>query len=218
MTLLEKFLSPDKTSLKICGVTLRDDADQLVQLGVEAMGVNFWPKSKRYLEPSKAKWLKGLHGKILRIGVFVNEPTALPIQLIEDDLIDVVQLHGDESPEEARPYTSAGIPIIKAIGVKSMYDLKHAHDYNAKGILLDANAPGEYGGTGRTFDWKTAIDFKASHPATPIILAGGICPANAKLAADTVQPAALDSASGVEISLGVKDFNKVQALLNATQR
>ncbi len=218
MPLLETFLDPSKTSLKVCGVTDRADAEELVKLGVEALGVNFWSKSKRYLDPTKASWLKDLKGKILRVGVFVNEPSALPIQLFEDGLIDVVQLHGDESPTDARPYTSANIPIIKAIGVKSMADLQHAHDYNANAILLDANAPGVYGGTGKTFDWKTAIDFKASHSATPIILAGGIVPENAQLATDTVQPAALDVASGAEISPGVKDIDKVKALLAATER
>jgi phosphoribosylanthranilate isomerase len=218
MLLFDRFLDPSFVSLKICGVTTRDDADRLVALGVDAIGVNFWPQSKRYLAPENAGWLRGLAGSILRVGVFVNEPAALPLRLIREGLLDVVQIHGDESPEDALPYQNAGVPFIKGIGVKTRADLDHAADYHASAILLDAHAPGVYGGTGATFDWNAALDFKSRHPETPIILAGGIVPENAALAATTVRPAALDVASGAELSPGIKDFTKVSALLAALHR
>lgn len=218
MSPLERFLDPSFVSLKICGVTLRDDALKLVDLGVDALGVNFWPLSKRAVAPEDAAWLIELQGRILRVGVFVNQPADLPLRLVRDGLLDVVQIHGDETPEDAHPYRQAGVPFIKAIGVKTLDDLKHASAYQAHAILLDAHAPGVYGGTGATFDWNAAINFKAAHPALPVILAGGIVPENAGLAATTVMPAALDVASGAELSPGIKDFDKVTALLASLNR
>lgn len=218
MPLLEDFLAPASVALKICGVTTRDDAEQLVALGVDALGVNFWPQSKRFLAPEHAGWLRELAGRILRVGVFVNAPAALPLRLLRDGLIDVVQLHGDETPADMLPYQDAGVPFFKAFGVATPAALEHAADYGARAVLLDAHAPGVYGGTGATFDWNTAIDFKSRHPQLPLVLAGGIVPENAALAAATVRPAALDVASGAERSPGLKDFRKVSALLAALPR
>jgi phosphoribosylanthranilate isomerase len=218
MPLLGRFLDPATVSLKICGVTTRDDAHRLVALGVEALGVNFWPKSKRYVTPDDAAWLKELEGKILRVGVFVNEPPELPLRLVREGYLDVVQLHGDETPEDAAAFREAEIPFIKAIGVKTSADLDRATEFGAAAILLDAHAPGIYGGTGEVFDWDVASDFRRRHPQLPVVLAGGIVPGNAGLAAMSVRPAALDIASGAELSPGVKDFEKVAAFLTALQR
>jgi phosphoribosylanthranilate isomerase len=185
---------------------------------VDALGVNFWPKSKRYLAAENAGWLRGMAGRILRVGVFVNEDPELPLRLLREGLLDAIQLHGDETPEDAVPYQNAGAPFFKAIGVKTMADLDRAADFGARAVLLDAHAPGVYGGTGETFDWNSAIDFKSRHPELPVILAGGIVPENAARAAETVRPAALDVASGAELSPGIKDFDKVSALLAALNR
>lgn len=218
MPLLESFLDPDTVSLKICGVTKREDAEQLAAMGVDALGVNFWPKSKRFLSAEEAGWLHELHGKILRVGVFVNEPPELPLRLVAEGYLDLVQLHGDEQPEDAAAFREAGVPFIKAIGVKTRADLERAGEFGAEGILLDAHAPGVYGGTGETFDWELASSFRRNHAGTPVILAGGIVPENARLAAMSVRPAALDVASGAELSPGIKDFQKVSAFLTALQR
>ncbi|MBX3741536.1 MAG: phosphoribosylanthranilate isomerase [Akkermansiaceae bacterium] len=214
---LERFLDTDHVSLKICGVTTPGDAQRLVDHDVPALGANFWPQSKRHLRPEDASFLKELAGKILRVGVFVNQDPELPIRLFNEGLIDVVQLHGDERPSDAAPYVTAGIPFIKAIGVKTLSDLSLAAGFGASAILLDAHAPGVYGGTGEAFDWNVANAFKKDHPTLPIILAGGIIPGNAALAASTVRPAALDVASGAEIAPGVKDFDKISQLLSALQ-
>lgn len=218
MSPLERFLDPAAVSLKICGVTTRTDAERLAGLGVAALGVNFWPHSKRWLAPENAAWLGGMAGVILRIGVFVNEPPELPLRLMAAGLLDAIQLHGDESPEDAAVYRDAGIPFIKAIGVRTRGDLTRAAEYGAAAILLDAHAPGVYGGTGEVFDWQVAADFRDGQAAPPVILAGGIVPENAGRAAAEVRPAALDIASGAEISPGIKDFAKVAAFLTLLQQ
>jgi phosphoribosylanthranilate isomerase len=218
MSLLARFLNPASVSLKICGVTTRGDAERLAALGVEALGVNFWPQSKRYLAPQDAGWLAGLAGDILRVGVFVNEAPELPLRLIREGVLDAVQLHGDETPEDTAIYQETGMAWVKGIGVRTIADLGRAADFHANAILLDAHAPGVYGGTGETFDWNAALDFKRRHPEIPLILAGGITPENAALAAGTVHPAALDVASGAELAPGIKDFGKVAALLAALNR
>ncbi len=215
MPWLARFLDPTTVSLKICGVTTRDDAGQLAALGVAALGVNFWPPSKRYLAPQDADWLLDLAGRILRVGVFVNEPAALPLRLVRAGLLDVVQLHGDETPEDTAVYQKEGVPFFKAFGVRTAEDLERAADFGARAILLDAHAPGVYGGTGTTFDWNAALAFKSRQPDLPLVLAGGIVPENAALAAATVRPAALDVASGAELTPGRKDFRKITALLAA---
>jgi phosphoribosylanthranilate isomerase len=218
MASLENFLDPATVSLKICGVTTQDDAHLLAEMGVDALGVNFWPRSKRYLAPHQADWLRGLEGKILRVGVFVNEPPELALRLLTEGYLDAIQLHGDEQPDDAMAFRTAGIPFIKAIGVKTRADLERATEFGAAAILLDAHAPGIYGGTGEVFDWEVASDFRRQHPDLPVILAGGIISENAGLAAMSVQPAALDIASGAEISPGIKDFEKVAAFLRALHR
>ena len=210
-----RFLSPTPTSLKICGVTTAADAEQLAALGVDALGANFWPQSKRFLAPERADFLRGLAGRILRVGVFVNAGPDLPRRLFDEGLIDVVQLHGDEQPADARFLIEAGIPFLKALGVQGPDDLRRARDFGAAGILLDAHAPGVYGGTGQTIDWTLARSFVEQHPDLPLILAGGITADNAAAAIDAVRPAALDIASGAESGPGVKDFAKVAALLAA---
>ena len=218
MALIDDFLNPDSVSLKICGVTSRLDASKLTALKVPALGANFWRHSKRYLPPEDASWLKNFNGKILRIGVFVNAPPELPIRLISEGFIDVAQLHGDESPKDTAALRKAGVPFIKAIGVRTRDDLKRAAEFGARAILLDAHAPGIYGGTGEVFDWAVALDFKTRHPELPIILAGGIVPDNAWEAAHVVRPAAIDVASGAEIAPGVKDFEKVSAFISELER
>ena len=209
------FFSSAQTSLKICGVRTREDALRLIDLGVDAVGFNFWPPSKRYLDPGDAVWLRELAGKILRVGVFVNQGIDLPYQLVSDGLIDVVQLHGDESVEEVSSLARRGLKVVKAIGVRNAEDVEKAGGYDLEAILLDAHAPQVFGGTGEKFDWGLALEFKRRFPDVSLILAGGINPENAASAISEVRPAALDVASGAEVSPGVKDFNKVRQLLEA---
>jgi phosphoribosylanthranilate isomerase len=215
--MLVRFLDSSRPALKICGVIRATDAERLAALGVDALGVNFWPQSQRSVAPTRADWLAGLAGRILRVGVFVNAPAELPLRLVADGLLDLIQLHGDESPAEAAPLRAAGVPFIKGIGVRTPDDLAAATEFGAAGILIDAHAPGTYGGTGTTGNWSIAAAFRAAHPELPLILAGGITPTNAAAALAAVHPAALDTASGAELAPGIKDFAKVAALLAAVR-
>lgn len=210
-----EFLGNNGTSLKICGVTIRSEAEKLAAMGVHAVGFNFWPRSKRYLDPRANVWMKELAGAILRVGVFVNEEGDLPYRLFGEGMIDVVQLHGDETPECVGGFRKAGITVIKAVGVKDHSDIEDAGSYGSDAVLLDAHAPKVFGGTGETFDWELAHAFRKRFPSIPMILAGGITPENAEHALRDVRPVVLDVASGAEISPGVKDFEKVAALLEA---
>lgn len=208
--MLARFLDPSFCSLKICGVTLASDAEQLAELGVDALGANFWPQSKRYLDPGHAAFLKDLAGRILRVGVFVNAGPDQPRRLFEDGYIDAVQLHGDEPETDLRALAGSGVPLIRSATLANA----HVPEVPAA-LLLDAHAPGIYGGTGQTIDWTAAADFIRQHPRLSVILAGGIVPANAAEAIRLVRPCAIDTASGAESSPGIKDFEKVRALQKA---
>jgi phosphoribosylanthranilate isomerase len=204
-------------SLKICGVTRADEAERLADLGVDALGVNFWHGSKRFTDPSSVAWLAPLAGRIVRVGVFVNADPALPLRLFATGLIDAAQLHGEEAADIALPLRAAGLTVIKAGGVASRLDLERLLGWGADALLADAPAPGTYGGTGRVLDWNLVREFRLLHPEPHLILAGGITPDNAAQALAIARPAALDVASGAELRPGLKDFAKVEALLAITR-
>ena len=210
------FTSP--TSLKVCGITTEADVVGLIGRGVEALGFNFWQHSKRYIEPAQAaEFSSHYFEQIIRVGVFVNAECADVYRLLDEGVIDVAQLHGDESIAYCQEFVQRGYPFIKAIGVKNSDSLVHVGEYGATAILLDAHAPDVYGGTGDTFDWNLAQRVMAEHPELPLMLAGGITAENAAEAAAQVKPCALDVASGAESAPGVKDFAKVEALLAAVE-
>ncbi len=211
---MEEFFGA-KTSLKICGITNKEDAQLLVDHRIDALGFNFWPQSKRYLSPDKASFSTQFSGQILRVGVFVNAEQSDILKLLTSSIIDVAQLHGDENIAYCQQFSEHGFPFIKAIGVKDINSLKNLPEYRADAILLDAHAPQVYGGTGDTFDWDLAKKVILENPELPIILAGGITTENAALATSQVHPCALDVASGAELSPGIKDFKKVISIQNA---
>lgn len=222
---LQSFLSPSHPSLKICGVTLAREAEQLAQLKVPGLGINFWPQSKRFCPAHKAlTFLPTLANEIVRVGVFVNNAREIAPNLLKEKALDIIQLHGDEDDDELLEFLTTGTPVIRSLALKTEDDLEKviAHhlalSQKSKGtlaLLLDAHAPGLYGGTGKTIDWNQAAEFIQLSPL-PVLLAGGIVPSNAQEAAEITKPAALDVASGAESSPGTKDFDKVSALLAAT--
>ncbi len=209
----DSFLSLSPPSLKICGVTRLDDAVKLAELQVDALGINFWPPSKRYCSPEQAKTFSPqMKGKILRVGVFVNNAIPLAAELLKADLIDAVQLHGDEELSDIQYFLDQNIPVIRAVSATHLPDYLLPTENFA--LLIDTPAGKEYGGTGKTFDWSIAQQFIKDHPLTPVLLAGGLTPENVEEALSQVQPAAIDIASGAESSPGVKDFKKIQTIIS----
>ena len=217
---MEDYLFPetkDGVRTKICGIKTLQQAEDIVALGVDALGINFWPKSKRYLAPEKAEWLKALRGQVLRIGVFVNAEKNHICDLLEQDLIDWAQLHGDESPEFVSDLLKDDWKVFKALGVKDRESLVSAELFSGP-LLLDAYAPTEYGGSGEKMDWALGAEAVKKYPGREVILAGGLNPENVEAAISQVQPAAVDVASGVEDSPGVKNLELCRKFIERANR
>ena len=210
---MPSFPPADRFGCKICGFTDEENTRECIEAGAEAIGLNFWPKSKRFLDPENANWVKQLPESVCRIGVFVNASLKEIRQIHETGLIHMAQLHGDEDPEFCDAVDALDIPYIKAIAIKDGDSLNQIRRFpTASAILLDAYLPGEYGGGGEPFDWKLAHKAVVENIEIPIVLSGGLNPENAAEAIEKVGPAAIDIASGAEYAPGLKDPVKVSLL------
>ena len=199
---------------KICGITNLDDANVAVENGASAIGFIFYEKSPRTISINNAKSIsKHLPKTIARVGVFVNHEKDFIHEAISEVPLDMIQLHGDETPDFCNQFD---VPILKALRIKNEASLSVMDQYDVAVFLLDTFSNDQYGGTGETFDWSVLNrKFK-----TPIILSGGLNSENILNAIDAVNPSAVDVNSGVESSPGKKDFNKLKSLfknLNKTQ-
>jgi phosphoribosylanthranilate isomerase len=208
------------TRVKICGVTLADDAARVAAAGADFIGLNFWPKSKRYLAPERAPMLAAAaraSGRIGVVGVFVDAELDDIRKIHREVVLDILQLHGDETPEELSAIARAlKIPLWKAIAAGSPRDVEHLEGWPTDAILLDAPTPGR-GGAGKPFDWELAKLARRQYPARKIVLAGGLTPDTVTSAIDTVRPWTVDVASGVEAGPGIKDPAKVTAFVAAVR-
>lgn len=201
----------NRVRVKICGIRSLEEAQAAVDAGADALGFNFWAPSPRHVSLEAAsEIIASLPPFVASVGVFVNE-TRQTIETIASALrLDAVQLHGDESPEFCVSITT--VKTIKALRVSEGFDPQSVNDYRVSMILLDAALAGSYGGTGRTFDWSTAVECSR---LAPIILAGGLSADNVAEAIATVRPAAIDVCSGVEAEPGRKDLNKLRNFMAA---
>ena len=194
-------------SVKICGITRKEDALAAAGEGASAVGFIFVPSSPRRIEPPRAaEIIRTLPPFVTPVGVFVNASRELIMRTIDATGVRCLQLHGDESPSETEGYP---LPVIKAFRVGERFDEKEMDAYTVTACLLDASVPGMYGGTGRTFDWAIARRASASRR---IILSGGLTPANAARAAAESGAYGIDLSSGLESAPGVKDSRKIRAL------
>ncbi len=195
--------APARVRVKICGVTHPDDAAVAVALGADALGLNFYPGSPRCLDPAlDAGWLRDLAGTVSRVAVLVNPARAEIDRLLAENLVDSVQLHGDESPEFCQSLAGANVPFAKALRVRGEESLRLAGSFHTAWLVLDAYDPQAYGGTGQTADWTLAARVVREGLAAGfrVILSGGLHPGNVAQAIAQVRPFAVDVASGVEKS------------------
>ena len=208
------------TRVKICGVTLPDDAARVASVGADFVGLNFWPKSKRYLAVDRAAMLASIvrstsTAKI--VGVFVNADVEEIQAVCARVDLDIVQLHGDESPDFVKRVSLAIYrPVWKAVSIASARDLDKLDRWQAEAILLDAPTPGR-GGAGASFDWNLAREARERYPSLSFVLAGGLDPTNVGGAIELVKPWAVDVASGVEAAPGIKDPDKLAAFIGASR-
>lgn len=206
--------TPGRTLTKICGLTSLPEALHCAEAGADAIGINFYPKSKRYHPLNKAAlWLTKLPPGLVRVAVLVNTPADELHRIATSGVIDVLQFHGDEPSEGLIAARRYGLPIIKALPLLPDTTPASLLAWPADALLLDAYAPGTYGGTGHTIDWTRAAAVIAGLAPFPIILSGGLTADNIQAAVSQTRPAGVDVASGVEVSPGRKDPDKVRSFL-----
>lgn len=196
-----------RTRIKICGITSVEDARAASDAGADAIGLVFYPPSPRHLDNlALARDIALAAGPFVAVvGLFVSPEPAELARVLSLVPINLVQFHGDETPEFCE---QAGRPYIKALRMKPDVDIATlANSYTgARGILLDAYRKGVPGGTGETFDWN-AIPHDIDKP---LVLAGGLTPSNVAKAVTQVKPWAVDVSGGVEQNAGVKSAAKVK--------
>lgn len=200
--------------IKICGITSLADALMCAELGVDALGFNFHPASPRFIAAhAAAEIIRRLPPFVTPVGLFVNllEPEQVADQA-RRAAVQVIQLHGDESPAYCRRLE--GWPILKAVRIgKALPD--DLADYPVCGFVLDSRDEARYGGTGKTFDWGLAIEAARKYR---VILAGGLRPDNVAEAIRTIRPWGVDVCSGVESGPGKKDRSRLERFLDCARR
>jgi phosphoribosylanthranilate isomerase len=194
--------------VKICGITNIEDALQAVAAGADALGLVFHEASPRHVTPEQAATIiRALPPFVQAVGLFVNATAEFVNATAGQCRLDLVQLHGDESPEYCGLIERR---VVKAFRVKDITSLDPLKEYQVAGYLLDAWSPSAYGGTGMAFNWEVA---KVAEKYSPIILAGGLTPDNVRSAVEIVAPYAVDVSSGVEASPGRKDPARVREFI-----
>jgi len=199
-----------RTRIKLCGITRAEDACRAAELGVDALGFVFYPASPRYISPvAAAQIILALPPFVSAVGLFVNAGQSEIDAVLQACPLDVLQLHGDESPEFCAAQRRR---VIKAVAVREAADTDRVRAFDCP-VLLDAKAPpGVYGGTGTRFDWELVRHIRHAHP---LILAGGLDAENLGEALAVRQWHALDVSSAVEVSPGIKDAGKMQRFMEA---
>ena len=193
--------------IKICGITLAEDADAAVKAGAAAIGFVFWPGSPRFIDPYRARAIAAtMPPFITTVGLFVNQPLDYVNRVSRLVRLGAVQLHGDETAEYV---AGVSTPVIKAVTTAN----PQLAAWPARTTLLvDVHDPEKRGGTGRTVDWTAAAVLAAQRK---VLLAGGLTPENVAEAVGRVRPFGIDVSSGVERFPGVKDHQRLRALFEA---
>ncbi|HUY14981.1 MAG TPA: phosphoribosylanthranilate isomerase [Terriglobia bacterium] len=202
------------TRVKICGIRRWEDAELAIELGASALGFNFYAFSKRFIAPERAAdIIARLPLFIAPVGIFADETDAGRIvEMAQGSGVTTLQIHG------ARPSSLQELRkrfrLIRAVQIAAQFEDRIFKEMRPDAFLLDAYDPSLRGGTGKVFDWNLALEAKKYGP---VILAGGLNPGNVGQAIRLVQPYAVDVASGVENSPGMKSHEKLKAFFNAVR-
>ena len=200
-------------TVKICGITSEADALAAAEAGADAIGLMFYEDSPRHVTLEQAKAISAaLPQHVMRVGVFVNAEEAFVHQALTECMLNILQFHGDETPEECSRYP---VMTLKAFRVQGEETLAQLEAYPSAGYLLDAYVKDALGGTGATFNWDLAV--RAQEFGKPIFLAGGLTPENVVEAVRKVQPFGVDVSSGVEIEPGRKDAEQMRTFVAAAK-
>ncbi len=199
-----------KTRIKICGFTNAADARFAADLGVDSLGLVFYPPSSRNVSVEQARAIvTGLPPFVTLTALFLNAEADVIDEVLAKLPISLLQFHGTESPEFCESFNR---PYIKSVSMKSTGNVQsYCRQYEmARGFLLDSNAAGAAGGSGKAFDWSLV----PGELAAPLVLAGGLEVDNVANAVKQVRPAAVDVSSGVESQKGKKDHNLMRRFIN----
>lgn len=214
--------------IKICGITRADDAVAAWQAGADAIGLNFYARSPRCVSAAQARLIGDAlpPSAVQRVGVFVNASLDEVAAICGQANLDAVQLHGDEPPSMIAELSQRSArPILRAFRCRDD-SLDEVDRYLAAceqagrlpdAVLVDAYSPSEFGGTGKCVDWESLVRERPRLRGLPLILAGGLRPENVTHAIRVVQPSAVDTASGVELTAGIKDHAAVQRFVAAAR-
>ncbi len=210
--------------IKICGITRPEDALAAATAGVDAIGLNFYPQSVRFVGDEQARRIAAaVPAGLVRVGVFVNAAADEIQRTFDRTPLDLIQLHGDEPPEFLCRLGDR--PIVRVFRVASgglaaaMAYLDRCRQLGAtpRLVLADAAAGRAYGGTGELADWSGLSGYPAVNWHPSLILAGGLTPDNVSEAIRAVRPAGVDTASGVESSPGIKDTELMKRFVEAAR-
>ena len=204
----------ERTRIKICGLKEPEHARIAAEAGADAIGLVFYDESPRYVQIEQArKVAQAVPPYVMAVGLFVNAKAAAVAQIMASVPLDLLQFQGDETPEFCSQF---GRPWVRAVRMEKGTDLvEYSSRFSgAKALLVDAHVPGQRGGTGQVFDWKT---LPREHPV-PLILSGGLTSENVGRAIREVRPWAVDVSSGVEAGRGVKDPAKIVEFIRSVRR
>lgn len=203
-----------RVRVKICGVTRVEDARAAVAAGADAVGLVFYPPSPRCVTLDQAQQIRLAVGPLVTVvGLFLDQEPEVIRVAVDSVPLDLIQFHG---AEPANSCDSFGRPYVKAISMSGPMDVQRYTDGypRASGFLLDSHAPGQRGGTGTAFDWNRI----PQGLGRPIILAGGLEPANVEQAVRDTRPYAVDVSSGVESAPGIKSEALILAFMRGVAR
>jgi len=210
--------APGRVRVKICGITTLADALTAIHCGADALGFNFFPASRRYVNArTESDWMASLPKHVLKVAVMVDPIWSELTKAAQFPFIDAIQLHGSEPVEFCRRVAENRIPFAKALPVVGPEALENIPDFFTNTVILDSRTARGFGGSGETFDWMAGRRFVENNPRLQVIVAGGLTPENVADAVRTIQPFGVDVTTGVESSAGRKDPRRVEAFIAAAR-